>query len=169
MTARSHESLRFQDIACAGATSGAAPRFDSIEAMAFGAFAPFVCAVAPDEAGYTMKFAFAGEGMRAMMGRDPAGVDYLDFVDPAIKGEAFDSAFVMLSRPCGLWQIMPASTAAGQVVALEYTGFPVFDMKRGQALIVSLVRPAMSEVPRIVQVRHATEWLWLEIKSGATH
>lgn len=169
MTARSHESLRFQDIVCAGATSGATPRVATIEAMAFGAFAPFVSAIAPDEKSFSMKFLFAGEGMRVMTGREVVGLDYLDFVDPAIKGEAFDSAFVMLSRPCGLWQVMPALTASGRLASLEYTGFPVFDERWGLAVIVSFARHSMAEIPRIVQVRHATEWLWLEIKSGAAH
>ena len=148
---------------------GAMPRVAAVEAMTFGAFAPYVSAVAPDEKGFTMKFVFAGEGMSAMIGRQIVGRDYLDFVDPAIKGEAFDSAFVMLSRPCGLWQVMPALTASGRLISLEYTGFPVFDERRGQALIVSFGRHSMAEAPRVVQVRHAIEWVWLEIKSGAAH
>jgi hypothetical protein len=101
-----------------------------------------------------------------MLGRDLVGLDYLEFVDPAIKGEAFDSAFVMMSRPCGLWQITPGLTQEGALVEAEYTGFPLYDAERACGLLITMAQIDIDPPPRVVQVGHAIEWTWLDLRSG---
>jgi hypothetical protein len=163
---RSAQSLRFENIVCRAAPSRGVAHLQAIDFATFGDLAPWLSVIEPDQAAFTLKFVRAGEGLCTMLGRDLVGRDYLEFVDPAIKGEAFDSAFVMLSRPCGLWQITPALTQEGTIVEAEYTGFPLYDAARTRGLLITMACIALDPPPRIAQVRHATEWTWLELKTG---
>lgn len=165
---RSAQSLRFEEIVRKGAPPGGVAHLQAIDFSAFGDLAPWVSVLEPDQTAFVLKFIRAGESLCKMMGRDLAGVDYLEFVDPAIKGEAFDSAFVMMSRPCGLWQITPALAQDGTTVEAEYTALPLFDDDRKCGLLITLVYIAVDPPPSIAQVRHATEWAWLELKRGGT-
>jgi hypothetical protein len=164
---RSAQSLLFEEVVRGATTPGDVPRLADLEFTRLSELAPWIAAVDPDHATFALKIVRAGEGVCNMLGRDLVGLDYLDFVDPAIKGEAFDSAFVMLSRPCGLWQITPALTEEGKTIVAEYTGFPVFDEERGRGLIVNIVHHTFSPVPRVAKVLHATEWTWLELRGGS--
>lgn len=166
MRSRSAQSLRFEEIIRRAAPSRGVARLQAIDLSALGDLAPWISVIEPDQAAFALKFVRVGEHLCNMLGRDLAGIDYLEFVDPAIKGEAFDSAFVMLSRPCGLWQITPALTQDGKIVEAEYTGFPLLDDERQRGLLITMAHIAIDPPPRIAQVRHATEWTWLELKSG---
>lgn len=164
---RSAQSLRFEDILRRATPPRGVARLQAVDFAAFGDLAPWLSVIEPDQAAFTLKFVRAGEKLCTMLARDLVGRDYLEFVDPAIKGEAFDSAFVMLSRPCGLWQITPGLTSDGTIVEAEYTGFPLHDDERKCAVLITLAHIALDPPPRIAQVRHATEWTWLEMKSGS--
>lgn len=166
MRSRSAQSLRFEEIVRSAAPARGVGRLHALDFAAFGALAPWVSVIEPDEIGFAIRFARAGERLCEMLGRELVGLDYLEFVDPAIKGEAFDSAFVMLSRPCGLWQITPALTRDGATIEAEYTGFPLFDDARKRGVLITLAHIAMAPVPLIAQVRHASEWTWLDLKGG---
>ena len=166
MRSRSAQSLRFEDIVRRATPPRGVARLQAIDFATFGELAPWLSVIEPDQAAFTLKFVRAGEGPCTMLGRDLVGIDYLEFVDPAIKGEAFDSAFVMLSRPCGLWQITPALTQDGKIVEAEYTGFPLYDDERKCGLLITMAHIALDPPPRIAQVRHATEWAWLDLKNG---
>lgn len=166
MRPRSAQSLRFEDIVCRATTSRGVAHLQDIDFAAFGDLARWLSVVEPDQATFTLKIVRAGESLCAMLGRDLVGSDYLQFVDPAIKGEAFDSTFVMLSRPCGLWQITPALTQEGTIVEAEYTGFPLYDAVRARGLLITMAHIALDPLPRVAQVRHATEWAWLDLKNG---
>jgi len=163
---RSAQSLRFEELVRRAAPPRGVARLQAIDFSAFGDLAPWVSVLEPDQAMFTIRFVRAGESLCKALGRDLVGADYLEFVDPAIKGEAFDSAFVMLSRPCGLWQITPGLTKSGTTVEAEYTGFPLFDDERKRGLLITMAHIAIDPPPQIAQVRHATEWTWLELKSG---
>jgi hypothetical protein len=166
VTSRSAQSLRFEEIVRQATPVRGLALLQSIAFSAFGDLTPWVSVIEPDQATFTLKFVRAGEGLCGVLGCDLAGRDYLEFVDPAIKGEAFDSTFLMLSRPCGLWQITPALTQDGAIVEAEYTGFPIYDAERARGLLITLAHVALDPLPRIAQVRHATEWAWLDLKSG---
>lgn len=166
MASRSAQSLRFEEIIRKAATPLTVPRLRELDDAMLGDLTPWVSIVEPDQAAFTLRFVRAGEKVCRMLGRPLVGLDYLDFVDPAIKGEAFDSAFVMLSRPCGLWQITPALTEDGRMITAEYTGFPIYDDERKCGLIATLAQVTHNPLPAIAQVRHASEWTWLELKNG---
>lgn len=166
MASRSTQSLRFEEIIRRASTSVAVARLSMLDDAMFGELASWISIVEPDQAAFTLRFARAGEAVLKMLGGPLIGVDYLEFVDPAIKGDAFDSAFVMLSRPCGLWQITPTLTQDGRTITAEYTGFPIFDQERQCGLLITLAHIALQPPPVVAQVRHATEWHWIELKSG---
>jgi len=163
---RSNHSLRFESVMQAAAAPGAIPNISDIDYSQIGDLMPWTAILNPDGEAFSLKFVRAGKGISRLSGRDATGLDYLDFVDPAIKGEAFDAIFVMLSRPCGLWQITPGLTADGQRIEVEYTGWPIFDEKRGRGQIIFLINPMLARVPTIVLVQHSTEWCWLEMRGG---
>jgi hypothetical protein len=167
---RSAQSLRFEKIVRSASAANGTPLLRAIDFAQLGELAAWTSVIDPDAEGFTLKFSRAGAGVCAMMGDEIVGFDYLNVVDPAIKGDAFDSAFVMLSRPCGVWQITPVVTAGGESLELEYTGFPAFDDERGRGVVITMVHHAFDPPPRIAQVRHATEWAWLELRgAGAGH
>ena len=161
---RSTHSLRFEKALRAAAMPGVMARLSDIDLGDIGDLAAWIAIVDPAQETHSLKFSHAGAGVSRFLGRDAAGLDYLDFVDPAITGDAFDSAFLMLSRPCGLWQITPALTDCGATLDLEYTGYPVFDDARGRGQIMALIRHPAAQAPRVAMVRHATQWCWLDMR-----
>jgi hypothetical protein len=156
----------FEQVVRRASGTNGIPRMKAIDFAKLGKLTAWTSVIDADAEGFKLKFARAGEGVCAMMGRDVVGADYLDFVDPAIKGDAFDSAFVMLSRPCGVWQITPIVTDDGRKLEVEYTGFPVFDDERGCGALLTLVHHNFDPPPRIVQVQHATDWSWIDLRAG---
>jgi hypothetical protein len=164
---RSNHSLRFEKILRAAAAPGVIPNISDVDFSQIADLIPWTAIMDPNGEAFTLKFVRAGEQLSNFFGRDAVGLDYLDFVDPAIKGEAFDAAFVMLSRPCGLWQITPGLTADGQSIEAEYTGYPIFDEKSGRGQIIFLIQHALERVPLIVLVQHSTEWTWLEMRGAS--
>ena len=166
---RSEASLFFEKVVLAAGRAGAIPRLADIDFAALRAYEPFIAIVKPDHETRTLRFNLAGAALSQFVGHDLEGVDYLDLVDPAIKGDAFDSAFLMMSRPCGLWQITPVAVPGGGGMAFEYTGFPVFDHIKGVGQIIFLSQPiniAAGTSPVVGIVRHSTEWCWLEMRDA---
>lgn len=167
-TKRTAQSLRFER-AVRASIPGTMPRLSDVDYSSVRDLVPWIAVVDPDRAKLSLRFMRAGAGISTLVGREAVGLDYLDLVDPAIKGDAFDSCFLMLSRPCGLWQITPATMADGSTLKVEYTGFPVFDDERGRGQIIIMIAhsiPDVVRVPRIDAIRHASEWHWLELRNG---
>jgi hypothetical protein len=165
---RSVQSLRFEAALRATTLPGAIPPLADIDFGPVEDLMPCVALIHPDRDKLTLKFAHAGEGISELVGHTATGLDYLDLVDPAIKGDAFDATFVMLTRPCGLWQLTPGLTVDGKVVMAEYTGFPVFDADHGRGLIAMLAHLPMRNV-RIAIVQRSVEWEWLELRGAAVN
>ena len=166
---RSADSLRFEDAVRAAAVPGGMPRLVDIDLGQVHDLIPWIAILDPNKETRTLKFVRAGAGIEQFLGRSAAGFDYLEIVDPAIHGEAFDSAFVMLERPCGLWQTTPGLTADGQRISMAYTGFPVYDHVRARGQLFVFIEhrlPKSKPLPRAAQVQHSTEWCWLDMKSG---
>ena len=166
-TKRSTQSCRFE-AALRGSVPGVMTQLADIDYGPIRDLVPWVAIVDPDKVAHTVKFTRAGAGVASLIGRDAVGFDYLNLVDDAIKGEAFDSCFVMLTRPCGLWQKTPVTLADGQSFTVEYTGFPVFDVQRGRGQIVFLIVPSLTDVgkaSRVGGVLHSTDWHWIELRS----
>lgn len=163
---QSAESVRFVDVLRTASLPGAFPRLADIDFAEIRNLLPWIAAVVPDITKRTLKFTMAGAGFAQLLGRDVLGLGYLELVDPAIQGEAFDSAFLMLTRPCGLWQITPALTLDGRRINIEYTGYPTFDHVNGRGQIMCLIHHKFLPVPRVVSVHHAAEWAWLEMRNS---
>ncbi len=166
-TKRSMQSQRFER-ALRSSEPGVMPRLSDVDYSVIRDLVPWIAVIDPDRTSLALRFVRAGAGIEKLVGREAVGFDYLEFVDPAIKGDAFDSAFLMLSRPCGLWQITPALLADGSTVNVEYTGFPVFDEQRGRGQIMFLIVHTIADVgkaPGIHAVQHSTEWHWIELRN----
>ncbi len=164
---RSAQSVRFEESLRTVSQPGALPRLADIDIKTIQDLMPWIAIVDPNNATRTLKIEVAGTGISQMLGREAVGLDYLDIVDPAIHGEAFDSTFLMLTRPCGLWQMTPGVTDAGETVLVEYTGFPTFDHVKARGKIMIFIKhpfAAGARVPRIAMVKHATDWRWLEMR-----
>lgn len=165
---RSAQSHKFEQ-AVRASVPGVMPRLADIDYSNIRDLVPWIAIVDPDRASLKLRFTRAGAGIATLVGREAIGTDYLELVDDAIKGDAFDSCFLMLNRPCGLWQITPALFADGSTVTVEYTGFPVFDEQRGRGQIIFLIVHTIADlgkVPKIQAVQHATDWQWLEMRVG---
>jgi hypothetical protein len=163
--ARSPESNRFEAIIKASTVPGLLPKLDDIKAGSLMDLSGWMAVVHPSAQTRTLMFTHAGAALSLMQGGPLVGLDYLEMVDPAYKGEAFDSTFLMMTRPCGLWQITPVRFADGTNGQVEYTGFPAFDEKSQRGVIVFLVLPQLSPSSGIAVVGHATSWEWLEFRA----
>jgi hypothetical protein len=165
---RSQPSVRFEAALRDASVPGGLPRLADIDEVAIADLLPWTGIVEPDIVRRTLIIERAGAAICQVLGREAVGLDYLDIVDPSIKGEAFDSTFVMLTRPCGLWQLTPGQTSDGRSVVFEYTGFPVFDHAQACGKILLLVQPsfAAARTVGVTKVRHATDWCWLEMRDG---
>jgi hypothetical protein len=126
----------------------------------------WIAVVHPDARARRLTIMHAGASLCAMQADPMMGTDYLDLVDPAYKGEAFDSVFMMLSRPCGLWQLSPVRYTDGTSDVLELTGFPVFDEENGRGVILFLIWNAGLSFHGVTSVGHAHTWAWLELRDG---
>jgi len=167
---RSASSSLFEKTVRAAAGPAMIPNLSDIDFKELWAFAPWIAIIDPDNKERTLRFSLAGAELSKFMGRDLIGFDYLDIVDPAIKGDAFDSVFLMLSRPCGLWQVTPALTTNGETIVLEYTGLPVFDRFANVGKIIFLIQhdhAGRAEVPRLAAIQRSQEWHWLEMRDTA--
>jgi hypothetical protein len=162
---RSSDSERFERVLLKSRYPGVLPRLSSIDFQQISDLMPWVTLIRPDAVERTLKITMAGCGFTEMQGHSLIDMDYLDFVDPSIKGDAFDSTFIMLTRPCGLWQISPVTYFDDGEGLLELTGVPVFDSVRGCGLVAFLMRRhTHSNSSRIMTVKSSTEWSWIEMK-----
>lgn len=132
-----------------------------------GELSGWIAAVHPDGCARVLTVIHAGATLSAIQGDPMMGMNYLRLVDPAIRGDAFDSAFVMLTRPCGLWQVSPVVCADGADNFLEFTGFPAFDPVRRRGVVVFMLRLDEPASAAITRVGPALRWQWLELSSTA--
>lgn len=166
-TTRSAESAHFENVVRASALPNLLPKLKEIDFSAMADLAPWVAVVHPNAAHRTLRFTMLGAGITETQGKSLLGVDYLDLCEPAYRGDAYDGAFVMLSKPCGLWQITPIWFADGGESFVEYTGFPVFDEEKSRGVIMCLIGIASQNFRKIKLVGHATEWGWIEMRKSA--
>ena len=164
---RSQESKDFETLLRGPSLPGVLTRVSDIDLVKLGKFADRIAILDPDVKARSLRFILAGAELSQLFGRDLTNVDYLVYVDPAYQGEAFDSVFVMLTRPCGLWQVTPLETSQGQLVSLEFTIFPVFNHLSGRGQIIVAIHHHFQRMPRLVQIKHAKTWGWIGIRSTA--
>ena len=88
-TKHSAQSSRFEQVV-RRCEPGVMPRLSDIDYSTIRDLVPWLTVVDPDRSALSLKFARAGAGIAKLVGSDTLGFDYLDLVDPAIKGDAFD-------------------------------------------------------------------------------
>lgn len=163
---RSADSKRFEQTLLKSRLPGVLPRLCDIDFNKIPDLMPWVSLLRPDAFERTLRITMAGCGFTEMQGHSLIDMDYLDFVDPAMKGEAFDSAFIMLARPCGLWQLSSVKYFDDSEGVLELTGIPVFDSVRGCGLVAFFMRKSpMQPTTRIMTVHTSTDWQWIDMKA----
>ncbi len=164
---RSAHSLRFEALVRDASRAGCLARLNDIALERHAELSGWIAVVHPDARALSLTITHAGASLSAMQADPMAGTDYLDLVDPAFKGEAFDCTFMMLSRPCGLWQMTPVGLADGTSDVFELTGFPVFDEDNRRGVIMFLIWHASLSFHGVTRVGHAQTWAWLELRTGA--
>lgn len=164
-TERSPESLQFEAAVKEAVRATSEPRLPPVDLCLPDAISPWTAQMVPDAVARTMKFVKVGTELLNILREPVVGSDYLDVVDPAFEGEAFDSAFLMLSRPCGLWQLTPVTLSDGSTCRIEYTGFPVYDFGKGWGLVLFLVRHQIMHPNKIVRVHHSSDYAWLDLRT----
>ncbi len=79
----------------------------------------------------------AGSEILALAGPDIVGCDYIALMPEAFRKEAWWSLGAMVSRPCGLWELMPVHFGPDSASVIEITGLPVIESETGQVLVAS--------------------------------
>lgn len=165
---RSAHSLRFEALVRDASRGGCLARLSDVALERHAELSGWIAVVHPDARARSLTITHAGASLSAMQADPMMGTDYLDLVDPAVKGDAFDSTFMMLTRPCGLWQMTPVRLADGTNDLFELTGFPVFDEENQRGLILFLIWHASLSFHGVTHVGHAQTWSWLELRAGAS-
>jgi hypothetical protein len=161
---RSAHSLRLEALVRRGCQNGLLPRLEDLQLEWLPGMSGWLAVVHPDAVARRLTICHAGAGLSAMQADPMTGTDYLDLVDPAYKGEAFDATFMMLLRPCGLWQLAPVRLSDGSIELFEFTGFPRFDHGRGQGVVVFLIWNPTLGLRTVRSVGHSEVWSWLDMR-----
>jgi hypothetical protein len=166
---RSEASLQFQEVLFAARGPGFVPRIADVEFARLRKYEPWISLIDVDVNARALRFATPGTALNGLAGRDLTGSNYLDLVDPAFRDLAYDSVLLMLGRPCGLWQMTPVIDENSAAARIEYTGIPLFDGKGNGQIMFLAQHPAggAAILRQIVQVQHATEWSWIEMREEA--
>jgi hypothetical protein len=96
---------------------------------------------APDADATRVNIRLAGSGVQERMHRDITGHDYLDFLPKPYHDGALASAKLMLSYPCGLWQVMAVHYERGYSQNVEITAFPLIAGEGSAPLLVIVMIP----------------------------
>lgn len=160
-------SRRFEALLRPAFADGLLADLRRIDIHGLGELSGWMAAVHPDGRTRALTVTHAGPTLSAIQGDPMIGMNYLNLVDPAIRGDAFDSAFVMLTRPCGLWQVSPVLCADGADNSLEFTGFPAYDPFQRCGVVVFMLHLAGAASAAITRVGPALRWQWLEVSPPA--
>lgn len=162
---RTSDSQRFEGVLRRASMRELLPCLSDLDFQQISDLMPWVAMIRPNAVDHSLRITMAGCGFTEMQGHSLIDHDFLDFVDPAIKGDAFDSSFVMLGRPCGLWQRSAVKYFDDSESTVELTGFPVFDSVRGCGLLIYLIRNIVSSSAKLMTVYTAREWNWLDMRN----
>ena len=163
---RSLPSLRLEAVVRRCQRRGQLARLSDLNLNALQGLSDWIAIARPDASLRRLTIIHAGAGLSAMQCQPMTGTDMLDLVDPAITGEAFDSTMMMLSRPCGLWQLMPVRLADGSADMCELTCLPLVDGETGAEVILFLIWHGTEEFRRVRSAGQANVWSWLDLRLG---
>ena len=126
---------------------------------------------APGEGRNALKMRVVGQLYQGAVPYTVAGTDHLDILPPRYHEAALQSVRLMVSQPCGLWQVMPFYRE-GLSRLLEFTGFPLTPGNDGIPLILGYLLPledlglAPSGMQNELTVNTAVEFLFIDVGAG---
>ena len=126
---------------------------------------------APGEGRNSLKIRVIGDLYQSAMQYALAGTDHLDILPPQYHAGALASVRLMVSKPCGLWQVMPLYLK-GVSRLLEFTAFPLAPGGDGIPLVLGYIFPleSVSLAPpyarKDVSVDTAVEFLFIDVGAG---
>lgn len=113
----------------------------------------------------------AGRAFRRAASEDIAGTDMLDMLPEEYRAGAVATGYLMISNPCGLWQISRVRSA-GYAGMVEMTAFPVTSVSDAVQLVIAHVLPLAEAFPvtgtvsSAVKADTAVEFRFLDIGAG---
>src|SRR5215472_8009783 len=125
MRSRSKQSLAFEDLWQSLRKDGAQVpgRTDFKPAKAARFLHDIILLEAPGDRGRSLKVRVAGQLLQGVVPYPVAGTDYLNILPAQYHAGALVSVRLMVTRPCGLWQVMPVHLK-GISRLVEVTAFP---------------------------------------------
>jgi hypothetical protein len=173
MRSRTKGSLAFEEFWRSLRTEGALvpSRSDFRPAKAARFLHNIVLLEAPGEGRNSLKMRVVGHVYQSAMQYAVAGTDHLDILPLEYHAGALASVRLMVSQPCGLWQIMPVHLK-GVSRLLEFTAFPLTPGDDGIPLILGYLFPleslglAPAAVKKEVAVDTAVEFFFIDIGAG---
>jgi hypothetical protein len=119
-----------------------------------------------------LRIRLAGTRVEERIQRTIGGDNYLDFLSPEFQAGALLSGRLMVSHPCGLWQLTKIHYERGTAQLTEQTVFPLGPGKHGVPMLLVLTNPkAAFEVPTLkadkaIVADTATKWEFLDLGRG---
>ena len=83
----------------------------------------------------------AGSEIVALVGPNIVGSNYIEMMPEAKRKEAWWTLGAMVSRPCGLWELIPVYIGPKIASVLEITALPVIDEETGHVFVASYLLP----------------------------
>jgi hypothetical protein len=112
----------------------------------------------------------AGVRIRADMDPGFVGSNYLDLLPEAYRKGAWWSLGAMVSRPCGLWQMMPVHEGRKRARIVELTAFPLMDDETGNRLVCCYLLPCATTRKKMsvdgVVVETAIDYKFIDLGAG---
>lgn len=119
-----------------------------------------------------MRIRIAGERYQEFAGRNLSGADHLEFLAPEYRDGARVTAELMVTTPCGLWQVSPLYCGRGFGQFIEVTAFPLGAGDDGIALLLCHVRMMDGLLPHDLPAAQglaldtAAQYQFLDIGTG---
>jgi len=126
---------------------------------------------APGEERNSLKVRVAGQFYQGAVEYAVAGTDHLDILPAQYHAAALASVRLMVSKPCGLWQVMRVYLR-GFSRLIEFTAFPLSPSGDGIALILGHLFPlgevefAEAAQKKEISVDTAVEFHFIDVGAG---
>ncbi len=119
-----------------------------------------------------LRIRLAGTRVEERIQRKIGGDNYLDYLAPASRAGALLSGRLMVSHPCGLWQLTKVQYERGTAQLMEQTVFPLGPGKEGIPMLLVLANPKAAfhaqalNSDKAMLADSATKWEFLDLGHG---
>jgi hypothetical protein len=94
----------------------------------------------------------------------------MEFIDPDLREESFDTFMRVIGTPCGLWLTSPVVLPNGKSAMMEFTTFPMFHERENKNQLLCLARHHFADNARSddgrLSVRKAASLSWIDLGKG---